>query len=212
MIELFNIVDKAIGVGSQSPIEAGSIGPDFTLQDQDGRTTRLYDLRGRPIILIFYPRDDTPVCTSQLAAFEAALEKLAPRGGQVFGVNPGSAPSHAAFKASLGISYDLLVDEGARVAKQWHAVVPLTGRVWRTVYGITSGGRIAFAERGNPDPERVVRALGMWNPPEPPEDEGVPVDELLQVGEPGANGPKKKARAPKKSFNPNRTDSGGGAG
>lgn len=188
MFEVLKLVEKAVEVGAQAPLEVGAVAPDFRLHDQEGRTVRLYDLRGRPVVLIFYPADHTPVCSDQLRAFDALRDRIEVAGGALYGVNPGGADSHRAFRAALGLGFDLLVDAGARAARRWRATWPLARRVRRTVYAVTPGGRIAFAERGTPAPEAVVRALGLWDPPARPADEGVPVDQLLQVGEPGSGG------------------------
>ncbi|MFN3198716.1 MAG: peroxiredoxin [Bradymonadia bacterium] len=182
MSRLFKVIDQAVGELSMAPVEAGAIAPDFTLSDQEGRTVRLYDLRGRPVVLIFYPRDHTPTCTGQLQQFNSQLEKLREAGGVAFGINAGDADSHRRFKADLGLDFDLLIDPRSHVARQWRAAVG--PKVRRTVYAVTPGGRVAFAERGTPEPERVIRALGLWDPPPRPKDEGVPVVDLIQVEEP----------------------------
>lgn len=184
--KLFRGVERALGEITRAPLEAGAVAPDFTLKDQSGRSVRLYDLRGRPVVLVFYPRDHTPVCSGQLQDLDGMLEKLTAAGGLAFGVNPGSAKSHQDFQAALGLRFDLLVDEGGATARAWRATAG--PKIRRTVYAVTPGGRIAFAERGRPDPERVIRALGLWDPPPTPADEGVPVSTLIQVQEPGEGG------------------------
>ena len=202
MIELLRIAEKGYDAIAQSTLAVGEVAPDFTLDTQDGQSVRLYDLRGVATILIFYPADDTPGCTEQLLAFDAVRERVAAGGGAIFGVNDGDAASHRGFKAKLGVGFDLLVDRDGRVAQRFQTRAPVVHHVRRTVYGITPGGRVAFAERGMPDPERVVRSLGLWAPIEPPVDEGVPVDSLIGIGEPSNDGEAKKAPTAEKKQKP----------
>jgi|SRR5438309_10209946 len=139
------------------PLAVGAEAPDFELPDQDGRVVRLSELRGKNIVLVFYPGDDTPVCTKQLCEFRdtwAAAKKL---NTVVFGVNPWSAGSHGKFRAKYKLPFPLLVDKGQRVGSLYRTFSLL---VRRTVYLIGPDGRIRFAERGKPDPEHVLAAAG----------------------------------------------------
>ncbi len=135
----------------------GSPAPDFTLQDDAGNRVRLAEwLAKGPVVLVFYPMDETPGCTTQLCEIRDRWSDFEQRGVAVFGVNPGSAASHARFRRNRNLPMPLLVDEGKRVAALYGAngVVPR-----RTVYAIGRDGRIAFAERGKPAPEKVLAAL-----------------------------------------------------
>lgn len=144
------------------PLTAGDEAPDFTLRDADGRDVALASFRGTSnVVLIFYPKDQTPGCTKQLctarddrAAYDAA-------GTAVFGVNGDDADSHRRFIAKHGLTMPLLVDPGLTVAKRYDAVVGLGPLkiVNRTVVGIDRRGRIAFYERGIPATERVLAAF-----------------------------------------------------
>lgn len=135
----------------------GAEAPDFTLADDSGRPARLSDWRGRgPVVLVFYPMDETPVCRTQLCELRDNWEELQRRSAAVFGVNPGAAASHAKFRQKHGFPFPLLVDKGKKVARLYGA----SGLVLRrTVYGIDPQGRIAFAERGKPAPSSILAAL-----------------------------------------------------
>jgi peroxiredoxin Q/BCP len=110
--------------------------------------------RGRNVILVFYPRDQTPVCRAQLCEFRDCSELTSTRDTQVFGINPGNPASHAAFRDRYSLPFPLLVDEGSKVARLYRA----KGLLWtlRTVYLISPDGHILFARRGKPAPEEVL--------------------------------------------------------
>ncbi len=139
-----------------SLLALGAPAPDFTLRDDSGAAVHLADLRGRPVVLVFYPMDETPVCRKQLCEFRDHWEEFQRRGVAVLGVNPGSAASHTKFRKNQGFPFPLLVDEGKKVAQLYNASGLI---IRRTVYGIGKDGRIVFAERGKPDPTRVLAAL-----------------------------------------------------
>ena len=138
-------------------LEVGQEAPDFTLPDDAGGAVRLSEHRGRSaVVLVFYPMDETPGCRAQLCEIRDQWQDFAGRGVAVYGVNPGSAASHARFRAHHQYPFPLLVDSGKKVAARYGAagLVPR-----RTVYAIDRNGRIAFAERGKPAPARVVAAI-----------------------------------------------------
>lgn len=138
-----------------SPLEVGTIAPDFSLADDSGRTVTLAALRGKPVVLVFYPGDDTPGCTKQLCQFRDEWADARARGVEVFGVNPQGSRSHVKFREKYHLPFPLLVDVGQKVAGLYHANGII---VKRTVYGIGADGRIRFALRGMPSPADVVKA------------------------------------------------------
>jgi peroxiredoxin Q/BCP len=140
-----------------SPLGVGEEAPDFALPDQDGTVVRLSDLRGKNVVLVFYPGDDTPTCTKQLCEFRDRWADAKKRNTVVFGVNPWSEDSHAKFRSKYKLPFPLLVDKGQRVGTLYHTNLLL---VRRTVYLIGPDGRIRFAERGKPDPADVLAAAG----------------------------------------------------
>lgn len=102
-------------------LEAGEAAPDFALPDQDGRVHRLGDYAGRRLVLYFYPRDDTPGCTTQACSLRDSLGEIAAEGAAVLGVSTDGAESHRAFIAKHGLTFPLLVDEGAETASRYGA-------------------------------------------------------------------------------------------
>lgn len=88
----------------------GAPAPDFDAVDQNGKRHRLQDYRGRYLILYFYPRDRTRICTAQARAFEAHLKELHSRGAEVLGVSSEDVESHKAFVHECGSSFPLLAD------------------------------------------------------------------------------------------------------
>jgi thioredoxin-dependent peroxiredoxin len=91
-------------------IEEGSPAPDFTLTADDGSTVRLSDLRGTPVVVYFYPKDDTPGCTAQACGIRDAWREFESRGAVVLGVSPDDERSHVEFKEKYGLPFTLLAD------------------------------------------------------------------------------------------------------
>lgn len=136
-----------------SPLPAGAPAPDFTLPSDSGERVALSKLRGRNVVLVFYPGDDTPGCTKQLCQFRDDWSEARKRGVEIFGVNPQSAQKHQKFRRKFNFPFPLLVDEGQRVAELYHCNGLI---VKRTVYLIGPDGRILFARRGMPKPAEVL--------------------------------------------------------
>jgi peroxiredoxin Q/BCP len=113
--------------------------------------------KGKHVVLVFYPGDNTPGCTRQLCEFRDHWELVRERGVEIFGVNPQSARSHDSFRRKFQFPFPLLVDKGRQVAKLYNASGLI---VKRTVYLIAPDGVIRFAQRGMPRPSEVLAALG----------------------------------------------------
>ena len=95
---------------------AGSPAPPFELLSDDGQAVRLADLRGHPVVLYFYPRDDTPGCTVEACAFRDDYKAYRDAGAMILGVSPDSVASHQKFKAKFRLPFPLLADTGHKVA------------------------------------------------------------------------------------------------
>lgn len=132
-------------------IEAGNQAPDFTLSDDQGHKVELSGLRGKPVVLFFYPKDDTPGCTKEACSFRDRKRDLARLGAVVLGVSPDSVASHVAFRDKFELNFPLLADDGHKVAERFGA--------WRekNLYGKVSMGiqRSTFLI----DAEGVVRKV-----------------------------------------------------
>jgi peroxiredoxin Q/BCP len=100
-------------------VEEGMPAPDFALTSDKGEVVSLSDLRGRPIVLYFYPRDDTPGCTAQACGIRDVWTELQKKGAVVLGVSPDSPKKHAKFKEKHGLPFALLSDEDHEVAESY---------------------------------------------------------------------------------------------
>jgi thioredoxin-dependent peroxiredoxin len=142
----------------EDPLPVGSPAPDFVAFDQERNRTELTALRGRPVILVFYPGDDTPTCTKQLCELRDNWATLEAKGVAVFGVNPQGMRSHSRFRTKHNLPFPLLVDKRGQLARLYHAGGLL---VRRTVYGIGADGIIRFVQRGVPSPSEILAALSL---------------------------------------------------
>lgn len=136
------------------PLPVGSPAPSFELPDQDWNLVSLSSLRGRNVILVFYPADNTSVCTKQLCEFRDKWLDVQQKNALVFGVNPGKL--HAEFRAKFKFPFPLLCDAGQKVAAAYRAKGLFVPR--RTVYLIGPDGVVRYARRGKPDPDDVLAA------------------------------------------------------
>jgi thioredoxin-dependent peroxiredoxin len=137
------------------PLAVGTQAPDFTLPNQDGNPVSLASLRGKNVVLVFYPRDQTSVCTEQLCEFRDCWAEVESKNTIVFGVNPQGAASHAKFRANRQFPFPLLTDQGQKMGESYHTKGLI---VKRTVYLIGPDGIIRYAKRGKPEPSEVLAA------------------------------------------------------
>ena len=100
-------------------IEEGKPAPDFTLRSDAGESVTLSSLRGQPVVLYFYPKDDTPGCTAQACGIRDGWDEFAQRGAVVFGVSPDDVASHVKFKEKYGLPFTLLADEDHEVSEAY---------------------------------------------------------------------------------------------
>lgn len=100
-------------------IKAGSPAPDFTLPADDGREISLKSLRGKPVVLYFYPKDDTSGCTTQACGFRDAWAEVKESGAVLLGVSPDDVKSHQKFKTKFTLPFPLLADTDHAVAEAY---------------------------------------------------------------------------------------------
>ena len=120
----------------------GGPAPDFTLKDGEGRDWRLSERRGRVVVLLFYPGDETPVCTKQMCSVRDRWEDYAATGAEVVGVSTDSVESHRKFADHHSLPLRLLSDPDRKVAEMFGAKSWLPGRAARSVVVIDAGGRV----------------------------------------------------------------------
>lgn len=115
-------------------VEEGKPAPDFELTSDAGTRVRLSDLRGRPVVVYFYPKDDTPGCTAEACSFRDAYADFEENGITILGVSPDTEASHVKFKEKHGLPFTLLADPDHEVAERYGVWVE------KTTYGKTSMG------------------------------------------------------------------------
>lgn len=110
-------------------VEVGKKAPAFTLTADDGKKIRLSDLKGHPVVLYFYPKDDTPGCTKEACAFRDRKAEMEELGARVIGISPDAVDSHVKFRDKFALNFPLLADPDHAVAEKYGA--------WRekTMYG-----------------------------------------------------------------------------
>ncbi len=149
-------------------LQEGEQAPDFELASDSGERVRLSDLRGKPVVLYFYPKDDTPGCTREACGFRDAYAEFEQRGAVVVGVSPDDEASHARFKEKYSLPFTLLADPGHEVAEAygvWREKKNYGKTYWgvhRSTFVIGPDGTIVRAMYGvKPDghPEQVLAAL-----------------------------------------------------
>jgi thioredoxin-dependent peroxiredoxin len=149
-------------------VEEGQEAPDFTLTSDAGEEVRLSELRGRPVVLYFYPEDDTSGCTTQACGIRDVYGDFRQRGAVVLGVSPDDEASHFRFKEKYSLPFTLLADPDHQVADQYGVWLEKTkyGKksmgIKRSTFVIDADGRVAKAMYGvKPEghAERVLAAL-----------------------------------------------------
>lgn len=133
-------------------VSVGGSAPDFTLPGTDGaaahRAYTLSEWRGRPVVLVFYPGDNTPVCTRQLNAYTADVVEFESLDAQILAISPQSVESHDAFNAEQGgFAFPLLADTDKAVGRLYGVLGPV-GFYRRSIFVIDGGGVVRYAHRG----------------------------------------------------------------
>jgi thioredoxin-dependent peroxiredoxin len=140
-------------------VEEGKPAPEFELRNDEGEPVSLASLRGRPVVLYFYPKDDTPGCTTQARGLRDAYGQFRERGAVVLGVSPDDEASHQRFRRKYELPFSLLADTGHEVAEQYGVwvernrngersmgikrstfVIDAEGTVVRALYGVKPEG------------------------------------------------------------------------
>jgi peroxiredoxin Q/BCP len=134
-------------------VEEGQPAPDFQLTSDAGETVKLSDFRGKPVVLYFYPKDDTPGCTTQACGIRDAFVEFGDRGAIVLGVSPDDAQSHARFREKYSLPFTLLADVDHQVSEQYGVWVERNSYgkkrmgIERSTFIIDSEGNIAKVMR-----------------------------------------------------------------
>jgi len=127
-------------------VSIGDQAPAFRLPATGGRELSLSDFLGRPLVLVFYPGDDTPVCTKQLNSYNDDLAQFEALNAQVVGISAQSVDSHERFAGKHGLKFPLLADTDKAVAAAYGTLGPL-GFPRRSVFIIDGDGAVRYAHR-----------------------------------------------------------------
>jgi peroxiredoxin Q/BCP len=155
-------------------IERGSNAPDFELPDQDGRTVKLSDFRGAPVVVYFYPKADTPGCTTQACGVRDRRSDYTAAGATVLGISPDAVAKVKKFHHKQALNFPLLADEDHAVAEAYGVWVEksMYGRTYmgneRTTFIVDPDGRVgAVLRKVKPatHDEQVLKALAEVAPP-----------------------------------------------
>jgi thioredoxin-dependent peroxiredoxin len=149
-------------------VEEGQEAPDFTLTSDAGEDVRLSELRGRPVVLYFYPEDDTSGCTTQACGIRDVYGDFRQRGAVVLGVSPDDGASHVRFKEKYSLPFTLLADPDHQVAERYGVWVEKTNYgkksmgIKRSTFVVDADGRVAkamYSVKPEGHAERVLAAL-----------------------------------------------------
>lgn len=132
--------------GSASAPGVGDRAPEISLAGTGGRTYTLSERRGQPVVLAFYPGDNTSVCTRQLCSYSADLSEFEGLGAELWAISPQDVASHEAFAASSGLTMPLLADTDREAGRAYGVVGPV-GFYRRSVFVIDAEGVIRYAHR-----------------------------------------------------------------
>jgi peroxiredoxin len=152
-------------MSSATPLPPGTQAPDFQLDGGADRATSLADFRGRPVILVFYPGDWSPVCSDQLALYQELQPEFEKFDAQLVGISVDSTWSHLAFAENRHLQFPLLADfePKGEVSRSYQAYRPADGTSERALYVLDADGVIRWSYISpvdvNPGADGILRAL-----------------------------------------------------
>jgi len=151
---------------AEETLKVGDTAPDFELPSDTGETIKLSDFRGKRVVLYFYPKDDTPGCTTQSCGFRDTYPQIEERNAVVLGVSPDDARSHQKFKTKYDLPFTLLVDADHAVAERYGVwgEKSMYGKTYmgiiRSHFVIDEEGRLIEVQVKVSPTDSVERALG----------------------------------------------------
>lgn len=142
------------------PLKVGTKAPDFDLPaSRASGNVKLSDFKGKNLIIVFYPKDQTPGCTRQLCALQGDREMFIKLNTEIIASNPGSVDSHERFSDKEGYQFPILVDGDRSMATAYNALKENGTSIQRTVYIIDGEGVIRFAQQGMPTDTELAEAI-----------------------------------------------------
>ena len=143
-------------------IEEGKPAPDFELESDSGETVKLSELRGKPVVLYFYPKDDTPGCTRQACGIRDAWAEFQRAGAEVYGISADTTASHERFRSKYSLPFPLLADPEHKLAEPYGVGQEGKNSYERSTFVIDAEGNVTrIMRRVNPDrhADEVLQAL-----------------------------------------------------
>ena len=147
------------------PLPAGSRAPDFSLLADSGKQVSLKDFQGKPVVLVFYPADNSPVCSSQLALYNQALPLFQEHDAQIVGISVDDPETHREFSEKLNLSFPLLADNAllGAIARAYGVFDQQAGTCGRALFVIDAEGLIRWSYLSpssiNPGADGILKAL-----------------------------------------------------
>lgn len=144
-------------------VSVGQEAPDFTLKNENNQDVTLWGLRGKPVVLVFYPLDFSPFCTTEMCAYRDDFSLFEGKGAQIFGISRDSTWTHKAFKEKEGLTHSLLADMKGNVAKLYGCWNEAAAIAERLTVVIDKDGKITYVEHNGPaqirDQKKALAAL-----------------------------------------------------
>lgn len=145
-------------------VTVGQEAPDFTLKNENNQEVTLSSLRGKPVVLFFYPLDFSPFCTTEACAFRDDTSLFEGRGAQIFGISRDSTWTHKAFKEKEGLSHSLLADMKGDASRLYGAWNEAAGVAERMTVVIDKAGIVQYVQHNGfgeaRDPKLAISAIG----------------------------------------------------
>jgi peroxiredoxin Q/BCP len=155
------LAKEGVSQSTGKPLTVGEAAPDFSLKADDGNTVKLSDFRNKKnVVVFFYFKDDTPVCTKESCAFRDSYEKFKIANAEVFGVSSDPVDSHQKFKSENKLPYELLSDPDNSLRKSWGVPTEIGGVPGRYTYVIDKNGVVKKIYGGMfEDRKHVIESL-----------------------------------------------------
>lgn len=159
MKKFIGILALSVLFVAAAALKSGDAAPDFSVKNQDGKTIQLSDLKGKYVLLYFYPKDDTPGCTKEACKFRDGFDLIKRHNVVVLGVSKQSEQSHRAFKKTYHLPFDLIVDEDGKLATSYSVeTIPVLGFFKRESVLISPIGKVLKFYK-DVDPEAHARQV-----------------------------------------------------
>jgi peroxiredoxin Q/BCP len=146
-------------IDQYQPLAVGTKAPDFNLPATGGKQVKLSDYAGKNLIIVFYPKDQTPGCTQQLCALRDDTDMFKAINTEFIASNPDSLESHERFCAAQSYKFPILVDAERTMAKAYRALKEDGKGIQRTVYIIDGEGIVRYSKQGLPSDTELAKAI-----------------------------------------------------